>query len=95
MNVELDPKKASVLYIETTGKLTGNSNPEESKIAITGTKKEMLFNLAALVSTICDKTGIPAAIIAISLPTLVDSYRGVRTDGIEVDLGRAFRGGKP
>lgn len=95
MNVELDPKKASVLYIQTVGNLTGKSIPENSKMVVSGTRKDILFNLAALVSAICDQTGIPAAVLAVSLPTLVTDYRECRTDATVVDMGRAFRGGKP
>ena len=56
MNVEIDPRKCSVLFIETTPGAKGGM--DGSKIVITGSTTDIIFNWIALTASICGECGI-------------------------------------
>ena len=95
MNIELDPRKASVLYIETANTATGK--PDNSKFIISGKSDDVLFNLVALTSAICRELEIPTTDFAMGLPQLVDDYRRIKLQAsTSLNMGQFLRrGGRP
>lgn len=94
MNIEIDPRKGSVLCIETTP--TAKGGPDGSKIVITGSTTDIIFNWIALTASICGEIGIPAAALALMLQDKVAEFNEASKAGGKtvVDLSHVW-GRKP
>ena len=50
------------------------TNSEGAKMNIIGSQKDMVFNWTAITSQVCRELGIPAILLAASLPQMVADY---------------------